>query len=70
MKILMLFMGAAVVLSSTPVLAGGDYENPWVDYSATPPQRNGEMVYVPSRRVTGEEVDNHKAPIYFYAPRY
>ena len=69
MKMLIVFVGTAVILSSTPVFAGGDYENPWTDPSATSPQRNDETVYMPpSRRVTGEEVDHHKAPIYFYAP--
>jgi hypothetical protein len=70
MKVLMVFLGVVVAVAATPALAGGDYENPWVGPSSASVQRNSETVYMPpSRRVTGEEVDHRKAPIYFYAPR-
>jgi hypothetical protein len=70
MKIMMVFFGFAVAMAATPALAGGDYENPWVAPSPTSIQRTNETIYMlSSRRVTGEEVDHRKAPIYFYAPR-
>lgn len=70
MKVLMVLLGIVVAVAATPALAGGDYKSPWMDPSPESVQRNSETVYMPpSRRVTGEEVDHRKAPIYFYAPR-
>jgi len=70
MKVLMVFLGVVVAVAATPALAGGDYDNPWADITPAAGSRHEETVYMPpSRRVTGEEVDHHKAPIYFYAPQ-
>lgn len=58
----------AILATAAPALAGGDYLDPRPQAAQSQTIFEGRSVVSDSadhqRRVTGEEVDHHKAPIY------